>query len=104
MKKLFDYAIASRKFGFTCVFISQSYTSVPKIISRNCNYIFLFKINDKVSIKRIISNHSLSGLVSPEQIEQYYYNCIQEPLGFLLIDLKINDDAKRFRCGFNRIL
>lgn len=104
MKKLFDYAIASRKFGFTCVFISQSYTSIPKIISRNCNYLFIFRLNDKVSIKRIISNHSLSGLVSPEQIEQYYYYCIKQPLGFLLIDLKTTDDNKRFRCGFNTFL
>ena len=104
MKKLFDYAIASRKFGFTCVFISQSYTSVPKIISRNCNYLFIFRLNDKISIKRIISNHSLSGLVSPEQIEQYYYYCIKQPLGFLLIDLKTIEDKKRFRCGFNEFL
>jgi len=104
MKKLFDYAIASRKFGFTCVFISQSYTSVPKIISRNCNYLFVFRLNDKVSIKRIISNHSLSGIVSPEEIEKYYYHCIKQPLGFLLIDLKTTDDPKRFRCGFNQFL
>ena len=104
MKKLFDYAIASRKFGFTCVFISQSYTSVPKIISRNCNYLFIFRLNDKVSIKRIISNHSLSGLVSAQEIEQYYYYCIKQPLGFLLIDLKTTDDSKRFRCGFNTFL
>jgi hypothetical protein len=104
MKKLFDYAIASRKFGFTCVFISQSYTSVPKIISRNCNYLFIFRLNDKVSIKRIISNHSLSGLVSAQEIEQYYYYCIKQPLGFLLIDLKTTDDSKRFRCGFNQFL
>jgi hypothetical protein len=104
MKKLFDYAIASREFGFTCVFISQSYTSVPKIISRNCNYLFIFRLNDKVSIKRIISNHSLSGLVSPEQIENYYYYCIKQPLGFLLIDLKTTDDTKRFRCGFTDFL
>lgn len=104
MKKLFDYAIASRKFGFTCVFISQSYTSIPKIISRNCNYLFIFRLNDKVSIKRIISNHSLSGLVSPQQIEQYYYYCIKQPLGFLLIDLKTTDDSKRFRCGFTDFL
>ena len=110
MKKLFDYAIASRKFGEvkhtgkTCVFISQSYTSIPKIISRNCNYLFIFRLNDKVSIKRIISNHSLSGLVSPEQIEQYYYYCIKQPLGFLLIDLKTTDDNKRFRCGFSDFL
>ena len=104
MKKLFDYAIASRKFGFTCVFISQSYTSVPKIISRNCNYLFIFRLNDKVSIKRIISNHSLSGLVSAQEIEQYYYYCIKQPLGFLLIDLKTTDDSKRFRCGFSDFL
>ncbi len=36
-------------------FISQNYTSVSKIISRNCNYIFCFKINDKVSIKELLA-------------------------------------------------
>ena len=104
MKILTDYAISSRKFGFTCVFISQNYTSIPKVISRNCNYIFLFKINDKVSIKRIISNHSLSGLLSPQQIESFYYYCVNQPLGFLLIDLKTIDENKRLRCGFNQFL
>ncbi len=100
MKTLIDYAISSRKFGFTCVFISQNYTSIPKVISRNCNYIFLFKINDKISIKRIISNHSLSGLISANDIEKIYYDCISRPLDFLLIDLKTNDDNKKFRCNF----
>lgn len=104
MKILTDYAISSRKFGFTTVFISQNYTSVPKVISRNCNYIFIFKINDKVSIKRIISNHSLSGLITPERIEQLYYYCVGQPLGFLLIDLKTLDETKRFRCGFLQFL
>ncbi len=50
--------------------------------------LLIFRLNDKVSIKRIISNHSLSGLVSPEQINHYYYYCIKQQLGFLLIDLK----------------
>jgi hypothetical protein len=104
MKILIDYAISSRKFGFTTVFISQNYTSVPKVISRNCNYIFVFKINDKVSIKRIISNHSLSGLISPARIEQLYYYCVGQPLGFLLIDLKTLDEKKRFRCGFTQFI
>lgn len=104
MKKLFDYAISSRKFGFTCIFVSQSYTAVPKIISRNCNYIFVFKVGDKVSIKRIISNHGLSSAASAEQIEQYYYYAISKPLGFLLIDLKTNDDSRRFRSGFLEFL
>ena len=100
MKKIEDYAISSRKFGFTCFFISQNYTSVSKIISRNCNYIFCFKINDKVSIKRIISNHGLSDNFTPQQIEHYYHYCISKPLGFLLIDLKTNDNSKILRCGF----
>jgi hypothetical protein len=104
MKTLEDYAISSRKFGFTCVFISQNYTSVPKIISRNCNYILCFKINDKTSIKRIISNHGLSDHYTPEQIEKYYYYCISQPLGFLLIDLKTNDSSKILRCGFTQFL
>ena len=104
MKILTDYAISSRKFGFTTVFISQNYTSVPKVISRNCNYIFVFKINDRISIKRIISNHSLSGLITPERIEQLYYFCVGQPLGFLLIDLKTLDEKKRFRCGFLQFL
>jgi hypothetical protein len=104
MKILTDYAISSRKFGFTTVFISQNYTSVPKVISRNCNYIFVFKINDRISIKRIISNHSLSGLITPERIEQLYYYCVGQPLGFLLIDLKTLDEKKRFRCGFTTML
>jgi hypothetical protein len=98
---LADYAISSRKFGFTCVFMSQSYTSVPKIISRNCNYIMIFKINDKVSIKRILQNHGLTEFFKPEELEHYYYNCISQPLGFLTIDLKTNDEKKRIRCGFN---
>jgi Tfp pilus assembly ATPase PilU len=104
MKKIFDYAISSRKFGFTCIFVAQSYTAVPKIISRNCNYIFVFKVNDKTSIKRIISNHGLSSIVEPDIIEKYYYYATNKPLGFLLIDLKNSNDNMRFRSGFNEFL
>lgn len=100
MAILNDYAISSRKFGFTCIYVSQSYTSVPKIISRNCNYIMIFKINDKVSIKRIIGNHGLTDKFKPEHIERMYHYSTSLPLGFLTIDLKTLDDNKRLRSGF----
>lgn len=100
MQKLFDYAISSRKFGFTCIYVSQSYTTIPKIISRNCNYIMIFKINDKVSIKRIIDNHGLVNTYKPEQIERMYHYSTSMPLGFLTIDLKTHDESKRLRSGF----
>jgi len=44
MKILIDYAISSRKFGFTCIFVPHNYTSIPKVISRNCNYFFYLKL------------------------------------------------------------
>jgi len=100
MAKIYDYAISSRKFGFTCIFVSQSYTAVPKTISRNCNYIFVFKLNDRVSIKRIINNHGLSSSTNSETIERFYNYSTSAPLGFLVIDLKTNDENKRFRNGF----
>jgi len=100
MQKLSDYAISSRKFGFTCIYVSQSYTAIPKIISRNCNYIMIFKINDKVSIKRIIDNHGLVNTYKPEQIERMYHYSTSMPLGFLTIDLKTQDESKRLRSGF----
>ena len=104
MGVLADCAISSRKFNFTCVFMAQSYTSVPKVISRNCNYIMIFKINAKISIKRILYNHGLTEQFNPEQLEHYYYCCINQPLGFLTIDLKLMMIKKRIRCGFNDIL
>ena len=100
MQKLFDYAISSRKFGFNCIYVSQSYTAIPKIISHNCNYIMIFKLNDKVSIKRIIDNHGLVNNYKPEQFEQMYHYSTSMPLGFLTIDLKTQDESKRLRSGF----
>ena len=100
MAKLADYAISSRKFGFTCIYVSQSYTAIPKIISRNCNYVMVFKINDKVSIERMIDNHGLLNTYKPEQIERMYHYSTSLPLGFLTIDLKTNDESKRLRSRF----
>ena len=75
-----------------------------QIIGRNCNYIFLFKINDEYSMKRIIRNHGLSSNISSETIEQFYYYAIEDPLSFLLIDLKTSDDKQRFQKGITEFL
>ena len=49
MKKINEYLIAGRKFGFSVWLMSQNYTSVPKVLVRNINYFILFKINDNIS-------------------------------------------------------
>ena len=39
--------------------MAQEYTSIPKIITRNINYFILNKINDNVSIGRMIKHHNI---------------------------------------------
>jgi ABC-type dipeptide/oligopeptide/nickel transport system ATPase component len=57
MKKLSQFATAGRKSGFSCIFMAQNYTSIPKVISRNFHYIWAFKIPDARSVETIHRNH-----------------------------------------------
>ncbi len=61
-KKIYNYLISGRKFGFTCWLMAQNYSSVPKVIVRNINYFILFKINDNISLNNIIRNHNISDV------------------------------------------
>ena len=51
--------------------MAQNYTSVPKIITRNINYLIIFKLNDNVSINTIIKNHNIIGL-EPDIFKKMY--------------------------------
>jgi hypothetical protein len=42
--------------------MAQEYTSIPKVITRNIDYFILNKINDAISVNRIIKNHNLYGV------------------------------------------
>ena len=103
MRKIKEYLVAGRKKGCSCFLMSQNYTSVPKDISRNCNYFFIFKINDNVSINNIIKNHNLDE-IPKEIIKQAYHYCIREPRNFFIIDLKNSDDKFRYRKNFTELL
>ena len=64
MKKINEYLISSRKFGFSVWLMAQNYTSVPKVLVRNINYFILFKINDNISLNNIIRNHNIADVDS----------------------------------------
>ena len=53
LKKIYNYLISGRKFGFTCWLMAQNYSSVPKVIVRNIQYIIMFKLNDNISLNNI---------------------------------------------------
>ena len=73
------------------------------LISRNINYFILNKINDNVSIDRIIRNHNMYG-VDKDVFKKAYYLCIKEPLNFMLLDLKSRDPKDRYRHGWLEFL
>ena len=103
IKKIYNYLISGRKFGFTCWLMAQNYSSVPKVIVRNINYFILFKINDNISLNNIIRNHNISD-VDPSIIKSAYYLCTQTPPNFFLIDIKTQNLKERFRKNFLEFL
>lgn len=87
MEKINKYFISSRKYGFTTFALSQDFTSLPKIISRNINYYILFKINDNISLSHILRTHNISN-IDKEEITKLYRSITSIPFHFLLIDLE----------------
>ena len=98
MKKLNEYLTAGRKFGFTVWCMAQNYTSIPKVITRNLQYIILFKLNDNVSINNIIKNHNIHD-TDPAYFKDCYMKATSEPRQFLMIDMK-GDKDKHLRQNF----
>ena len=103
LKKIYNYLISGRKFGFTCWLMVQNYSSVPKVIVRNINYFILFKINDNISLNNIIRNHNISD-VDPSIIKSACNLCTQTPPNFFMIDLKTGNLGERFRKNFLEFL
>ena len=99
MKKIHEYLISSRKFGFSVWLMAQDYTSVPKVIVRNINYFIIFKINDNISLNNIIRNHNIAD-VDSSIIKSACNLCTQTPPNFFMIDLKTGNLKERFRQNF----
>lgn len=87
MKKINEYLTSGRKLGFTCFLMAQSYTAVPKIITRNVQYFIVFKLNDNTSINNIFRNHNVEG-INKEEFKELYRYATDEKLHFFMIDLK----------------
>lgn len=98
-RKIQDYFISGRKAGFTVIALSQNYTSVPKIITRNCHYFVLFKLNDNTTVNNIIKNHNIHD-VDKKIFRSLYDDATLEPMSFFMIDLKGKDKTTHLRKNF----
>jgi hypothetical protein len=102
MKKIEEYAIASRKFGFTSMYMMQNYTSCPKLIMRQIEYFILFRLNDNVTINNIIKNHNIDQI--PKEIfMEMYLTATSKPMQFFMLDVKNPDRKYRYRTNFTSL-
>lgn len=103
LKKIYKYIVSSRKYGCSCIIMTQDYKSANKLIVRNVNYIVLFKINDNISISNIIRNHNLDD-VDKDLFKRAYHLCTHQPLDFMLLDFRSNDPKHKIRHNFTDFL
>ena len=93
IKELF---IRCRKLNISLVFITQSYFSVPKDVRLNLTHYFIMKINNRIELKNIATDHSAD--IDYQDFKKIYRECTKEPYNFLTIDTTLPaSDPLRFR-------
>ncbi len=103
MNKIKEYFIRGRKKNCSCIFISQDYFSVPKIIRLQCSYFLMFKTRDDREIKDIYQTHN-SGLTKDE-FKKAFKEATSDNYNFLCIDKKQpSSDPRHLRKNFDELL
>ena len=93
IKELF---IRWRKPNISLVFITQSYSSVPKDVRLNSTHYLILKINNKRELQNIAINHSTD--IDYEDFIKIYRECTKEPFNVLTIDTTLPaSNPLRFR-------
>ena len=103
MSKIQEYLKAGRKMGFSCWILGQNYTSIPKPITRNCQYFIIFKQNDNTTINNIIRNHNTEN-IDKEIFKKAYEYSTREPRNFLMIDCTVGAGIKKIRHNFKNFI
>ena len=88
--------IRGRKLYISLVFITQSYSKVPKDVKLNTSHFFIAKIPNKRELQQIAINHSSD--ISTKDFINIYRECTAKPYSFLVIDTTLaSDNPLRFR-------
>ena len=88
--------IRSRILNVSLVFITQSYSVVPKNIRLNHTPYFIMKIPNKREIQQSTFNHSSD--IDFQDFINLYKNCTAKPYSLLVIDATLaSDNPSRFR-------
>jgi len=90
-QQITEWYIRSRKCckGVSCMYISQNYYSVPKIIRSNTNLLFLKKLSSTRDLTLILSENNLAN-VDIKLFKKLYKECTTKKEDFMMIDIDNN--------------
>lgn len=82
--KIGELFIRGRKLGFSCIYISQSFYSTPKIVRQNCSIVWLGKGMNKRDLRLILSEFAIG--LSINELEKLYNELTKESMNFMMIN------------------
>jgi hypothetical protein len=100
-KNILEYFIRGRKVsdGISCLYLTQSYFAVPKMIRLQCNYIFMKQTDNKKDLKLILNEFSL-GDIPLKDFEQFFHMATRGQLDFMMIDSANTNPQLRIRMSY----
>lgn len=101
-KKISEYYIRGRKKGFSCIYISQSYFKIPKIIRIQCNYIIIKKLSSVKDLGLIMNEYNLG--LTKQNLTVIYKYCTDKMENFLLIDIETPEENRKYRKNFDEFI
>jgi hypothetical protein len=90
--------VRGRRQNVTCLWVTQSFFKTDMILRQNTSYILIKKVRQLKDLKRMLSEYQLD--ITDQELLKAYQTATATPNSFLLIDLKTNDPALKFRNGF----
>ena len=94
-QKIKDYLISGRKKKYTVYLNAQNYVDVPKTITRNVHYFFIFKMNDTKTIENVLRNHNVDD-VPRDVFKAMYQDAVHDKPNFFMVDIKGGSLRKNF--------
>jgi hypothetical protein len=93
-----NYFIRARKLNVSCLYLSQKFYSIPKMIRSNCNYLVILKIGSVRDENLILHDYALG--IEKDVLQKMYSYATREKFNTLIINLDEADIQKKFRKNF----
>lgn len=95
-----EFYIRGRKIGggISCMYLSQSFFSIPSMIRKQFNYLIILKLSGKRDLNLILQNYALG--IEMDKIMKIYKDATEEKFNFLKIDVENPDENRKFSHNF----